>query len=123
MELSYCDLQKREVVSVTDGKCFGKIVDMTFSFPRGVITGITVPAKKSIFNVFGFYEKLFIEDYKIKKIGTDVILVDLNAKKPEPKLKPCNPCDPCAPIFPQCPPKAPEKRDFGEPPDPSLFYE
>lgn len=123
MELGYSDLQKREVVSITDGKCFGKIVDMTFSFPRGVITGITVPAKKSIFNVFGFYEKLFIEDYKIKKIGTDAILVDLNAKKPEPKPKPCNPCDPCAQIFPPFPPPKHEGRDFDGPPDPSSYYE
>ena len=123
MELGYSDLQKREVVSITDGKCFGKIVDMTFSFPRGVITGITVPAKKSIFNVFGFYEKLFIEDYKIKKIGTDAILVDLNAKKPEPKPKPCNPCDPCAQIFPPCPPPKNEGRTFDGPPDPSSYYE
>lgn len=106
MNLNYSDLLKREVVSVTDGKCFGKIVDMAFSFPKGVITGITVPAKKSIFNVFGFYEKIFIEDYKIKKIGADVILVDLTAKRPEP-LPPCSPCPP------QCPPPRPPRGDFG----------
>lgn len=123
MELGYSDLQKREVVGVTDGRCFGKIVDISFSFPQGVITGITVPAKKSIFNVFGFYEKIFIEDYKIKKIGTDVILVDLNAKKPEPKPKICNPCDPCAPIFPPCPPPKPAKNNFDKETDPSSYYE
>lgn len=88
MELSFKDLQKREVINVPDGKSFGNIVDLTLSFPKGILIGITVPAKKSIFNVFGFYEKLFIEDYKIKKIGTDVILVDLKAPPPRPPKKP-----------------------------------
>ncbi len=106
MELNYSDLLKREVVNVPDGRCFGKIVDMTFSFPKGEIKGIVIPAKKSFFNIFGFYEKLYVEDYKIKKIGTDVILIDLNAVKPKPPCDPCNPCnpnlcDPCNPCNPR----------------------
>ncbi|MBO5286208.1 MAG: YlmC/YmxH family sporulation protein [Clostridia bacterium] len=98
MELSFKDLAKREVINVPDGRCLGHIVDLTLDFPKGIMVGITVPAKKTILNIFGFYEKLFIEDYKIKKIGSDVILVDLKAPPPKP-LPPPNPCDfnPCKP--------------------------
>lgn len=93
MNLSFKELSKREVINVTDGKCLGHIIDLTLDFPKGIMTGITVPSKKSIFNCFGFYDRIFIEVYKIKKIGTDVILVDLNAVPIKPPCKPCNPCD------------------------------
>ena len=92
MNLSFKDLSKREVINVTDGKCLGHIIDLTLDFPKGIMTGITVPSKKSIFNFLGFYDRIFIEEYKIKKIGTDVILVDLNAVPIKVPSKPCNPC-------------------------------
>ena len=92
MNLSFKDLSKREVINVTDGKCLGHIVDLTLSFPKGIMIGITVPSKKSIFNIFGLYDRIFIEEYKIKKIGTDVILVDLNAVPVKVQPNPCNPC-------------------------------
>ncbi len=92
MELSFKELSKREVVNVTDGKCLGHIVDLTLDFPKGIMSGITVPSKKSIFNCLGWYEKIFIESYKIKKIGKDVILVDLTASKPHKPQK--NSCPP-----------------------------
>ena len=101
MDLSFKDLQKREVINMPDGRCLGHIVDLTLSFPKGVMIGITVPAKKSILNVFGFYEKMFIEDYKIKKIGSDVILVDLKSPPPRPPKKPDCGCD-GLPLNPPC---------------------
>ena len=95
MELSFKDLQKRDVINVTDGKCFGNIVDLTLDFPKGILTGISVPTKKNCLTKFGFGDRIFIESYKIKKIGSDAILVDLTATTPK-KNNPCdallNPC-------------------------------
>ena len=72
MELSFNELKKREVINIVDGKCLGKMTDMTLSFPTGIITGITVPGKKSncIFKIFD-RGKLFIAEKDIIKIGGD----------------------------------------------------
>ena len=94
MELSFKELQKREVINVTDGKSLGNIVDLTLDFPKGILTGISVPTKKSCLSKLGFGDRLFVESYKIKKIGSDVILVDLTATPPK-KVNPCdNLCNP-----------------------------
>ncbi len=78
MELSYSELSKRDVINVADGRCLGRIIDLTLSFPRGVLTGITVPGRRNR-GLFSFFDKsrIFIEVNKIIKIGGDVILVDL----------------------------------------------
>lgn len=116
MELSFSDLKKRDVVNIVDGKCYGRIIDLTLSFPKGVLTGITVPGAKRNFITKCFdTNKLFIEESKILKIGNDVILVDLRCadacapnvkvgkqKPPSPPMPPLSepPCNPPPPMPP-----------------------
>lgn len=120
MDLSYEQLRKRDVVNVADGRCFGRITDLTLSFPKGVMTGITVPARKrKWFLKFFDRNSLFIPERNIIKIGGDVILVDLrcgetcetsvNLNKPQNPPKPPQPrcCpDPCPPPVPDIPSRA-----------------
>ena len=140
MVLSFNQLRKRDVVNVADGRCFGKITDLSIEFPKGVMTGITVPARKRKWFLRCFDKNtLFISEKNILKIGGDVILVDLrcgdtcetsvNLNKPQkhdlPPPSPCRPdpcrpnaCDPCRPdgyIDPCAPPCAPcpPKNSFG----------
>lgn len=106
MELTFKDLRKRDVVNLSDGKSLGNITNISLSFPKGTMTGITVPGKKVNFITRIFSRGLlYIPDEKIIRIGNDVILVDLkcgdycaestNLKNPK---KPCSsPCDPCPP--------------------------
>ena len=102
MELSFNELKKRDVVNVSDGKCYGKITDLTLSFPKGVLTGITVPgSKKNCIMRLLSRSKIFIEERKIIRIGSDVILVDLKCKETcdsgvnmENKKPPAPPCPP-----------------------------
>ncbi len=79
MELTYSELKKRDVVNIVDGKCLGRINDIKFRFPEGVIVGIIVPGKRSCF-LAGLFSKssLYIPEKNIVKIGGDVILVDLS---------------------------------------------
>lgn len=81
MELSFKDLKKRDVINLADGRCLGQITDLVLVFPEGLLTGIVVPNKnrKGILKLLNFFDRsnLFIEESKIKKIGSDVILVDL----------------------------------------------
>lgn len=121
MVLSFKQLSKRDVVNVSDGKCFGKITDLSISFPKGTLTGITVPLGKRRF--FGRFNRnvLFIPERDIIKIGGDVILVDVKCgetcetsvdinppkvpqKPPSPPKNPCGICSPCG-IPPACPPE------------------
>jgi YlmC/YmxH family sporulation protein len=120
MELTYNDLKKREVINVSDGKSLGYINNLTLSFPKGVLTGITVPGSKKncLFRLFD-RNKLFIDEKRIIKIGSDVILVDIrcgdtcgdsvdiNGPTIIPKPKPPQPCpQPCPP---PCPPNSPKR--------------
>ncbi|MBE5756555.1 MAG: YlmC/YmxH family sporulation protein [Clostridiales bacterium] len=93
MELTFSELKKRDVISLSDGKNLGHIVDLSLALPKGILTGIFVPSKK-YFLCFHSKDKLFIPERKIKKIGADVILVDLREEKPLPCPPPCNPCAP-----------------------------
>jgi len=117
MELSYRELRRREVISVTDGASLGKICDIVLSFPQGIMTGIVVPGKRGK-GLFGFFNRneLFIDQRKIIKIGNDVILVDLKGgaggtkpKKPQPQPCPPPPCNPCPPQCNTCAPPYPRQ--------------
>ncbi len=115
MELSFLELSKREVISVTDGRSLGYPKDVGLNFPSGIMSGIFVPGKKlkglqKCFNK----TQIFIERGNIIKIGGDVILVDLTKKvKPEVRKKP--PCPPpCTPSCPPpCPPREPSRGEDG----------
>ena len=109
MELRFKDLKKRDVINVVDGRCLGKITDLTLVFPSGVLVGITVPGKKRNWFISLFVRGgLYIEESKIIKIGNDVILVnlkcgdvcedsvDLNPKKPP---SPCSGSPTCESLF------------------------
>ena len=126
MELSYKELAKRDVINIADGRCLGRIIDMKFKFPQGVIVGIYVPARKNK-GIFWFLDKstLYIDVSKIVKIGGDVILVDIKCGesclentpigRPQ-KAQPCPP--PCPPQHNQCPPPCPPQHNQCPPPCP-----
>lgn len=82
MEISFCDLKKKEVINIADGKRLGRIVDMVFGIPSGKVCGIVVPGDNS-FRLFGKNTDLYIPWNKILRIGNDVILVDISAVRGE----------------------------------------
>ena len=115
MILTYKDLKKREVINIADGKSLGCICNLALNFPSGTLAGIYVPGKKSrgIFKIFDKCE-LFIEENKIQKIGSDVILVNLkcgelcsesSSVKVSQEKNNCCPPTPCVPK--PCSPKPP----------------
>ncbi|MBR2467703.1 MAG: YlmC/YmxH family sporulation protein [Clostridia bacterium] len=78
MEISFCDLRSKEVINICDGKKLGNIIDMVFDSFTCKITGIVVPGEKTFFSFFKSNPAIFIPFCKIRKIGKDVILVELN---------------------------------------------
>ena len=87
MEVSYREIRCKEVVSLTDGKKLGKIVDIIFEYPEGKIKAIVLPPEKS--GLFKSSGEIIVEFCQIERIGEDVILV--RDKRPCPPPKPPHP--------------------------------
>ena len=81
MDISFCNLRNKEVINVCDGKKLGNIVDLVFDTCYGKVTGIVIPADRSILNVFKTCNDIFIPYNKICKIGKDIILVELTPQQ------------------------------------------
>ncbi len=71
------ELQKKEVINLADGKRLGFVYDAEFDAQNGVLENLIVPCRNSVFRIFFKYEELVISFQQIKKIGDDIILVDL----------------------------------------------
>ncbi|MBR5239465.1 MAG: YlmC/YmxH family sporulation protein [Clostridia bacterium] len=71
------ELQKKEVINLSNGKRLGFVYDVEINSQTGTIETIIVPCKNSILRFFFKYEEMVIDFAKIRKIGDDIILVDL----------------------------------------------
>ncbi len=71
------ELKLREIVSITDGKRLGLIKDLELDLEQGRIEAIIVPGPGKFLGLFGKDNDYIIPWRNIKKIGVDVILVDL----------------------------------------------
>ncbi len=69
------DLQMKDIVNMNDGKRLGRIVDIDIE-ANGSINYFVVEERK-FFRFFGSHEERNIYINQIKKIGEDVILVEL----------------------------------------------
>ncbi len=73
----------REVVNVADGRRLGPIKDIDINLDEGRINAIILPGHGGggggkLMSFIGREEELVVPWQKIKKIGVDVILVDLS---------------------------------------------
>ena len=71
------DLEAREVINMLDGRRLGCIIDVEFSLEDGRITAIVVPGSPKVLGLFGRGDEIVVPWDKIKKIGADVILVEV----------------------------------------------
>ncbi len=72
------ELRQKEVINITDASRLGFVSDVEVSLEAGAIESVIVPGKARLFN-FGSGGDLVIPWEKIKRIGEDVILVELPA--------------------------------------------
>lgn len=71
------DLRIREVVNVLDGRRLGLIKDIDIDLEAGRIAAIILPGQGRFLGLFGREDELIVPWDKIKKIGIDVILVEI----------------------------------------------
>ena len=69
------DLQNKDIVNVEDGKKIGKIIDVVID-EQGNMKALIVQRTKML-NMFSNASEIEVKWNQIKKIGTDVILVNI----------------------------------------------
>ncbi len=76
MKLS--ELQRKNIVDIKTGKLIGKIVDVEFDQTNGYMIKFIIEESHFIKSLFKTNEELSIKFTQIKKMGEDVILIDIN---------------------------------------------
>lgn len=76
MKLS--ELIKKDIVNIQDGKKIGKITDVIFDINNGYLIKFIIESPNIIKSIFSSNEELIIKFTQIKKLGEDVILIDIS---------------------------------------------
>ena len=88
MSMKFTQLQCKEVICVSDGRRLGFITDVLVEIPEGNICAIVVPGPCKVLGLFGRHDDFHIPWCCIKKIGPDIVLVDVkpeDCRIPRPK--------------------------------------
>ncbi|GAW92132.1 YlmC/YmxH family sporulation protein [Calderihabitans maritimus] len=84
--LKVSDLRMRDVINVVDGRRLGYIKDIDVDLEKGRVKALILPGQSRFLGLFGRNDDIRIDWSKIKKIGVDVILVEIkDFTAPEPK--------------------------------------
>ncbi|SCX88055.1 YlmC/YmxH family sporulation protein [Alkaliphilus peptidifermentans] len=73
------ELTQKEVINITDGKRIGMIVDLEVDLLKGRINAIIIPGEGKFMGIFGKEHDYEISWNQIKKIGEDVILIEMKS--------------------------------------------
>lgn len=71
------DLRVLEVINIADGRRLGPIKDIDIDLEHGRISAIILPGQTRFMGFFGRDEEIVVPWEKVRKIGVDVILVEL----------------------------------------------
>ena len=72
------DLRMREVINVTNGKKLGLIKDIEIDLDAGRIKSVVLPGNGKVLGFLGRNDDIVVPWQKIKKMGMDVILVEVS---------------------------------------------
>ncbi|MDK2798883.1 MAG: hypothetical protein PWP27_555 [Clostridiales bacterium] len=72
------DFRQKEVINIADGKRLGFVYDVEIDMSKGVIESIIVPGPGKFLGLFGHDTDYVIPWDSIKKVGEDIILVDMS---------------------------------------------
>ena len=83
------ELHCKEVICIGSGQRLGFISDVEIDTPEGQVLAIVVPGPCRFLGVLGRHEDFVIPWKCIRKIGPDIVLVDIKPNEclfPRPKL-------------------------------------
>ncbi len=72
------DLQSKNLVNMSDGKNIGNIIDVKIDERTGNIASLIIEGRGTVFSFLNKDMDLEVSWNDIKKIGEDVILVNIN---------------------------------------------
>lgn len=75
--LRVSDLRMRDVVNIVDGRRLGMIKDIDLDLEEGRIKSIILPGTGRLMGFLGKNDDIVIPWDKIRKLGVDVILVEV----------------------------------------------
>lgn len=76
-----CDLKQKEVINVCDCKRLGFISDVEFDCVTGCIHALIIPGIGKICGLFGRDTEYIIPFCKVRQIGPDIVLVEINEEE------------------------------------------
>ncbi len=74
------DFKYIEVVNIYDGKRLGFVSDVDVNFKTGRLEAIIIAGAGKLLGYFGKESELIIPYEKIRKVGDDVIIVDIEER-------------------------------------------
>jgi YlmC/YmxH family sporulation protein len=74
------ELRQKEVINISDGRRVGFVNDVEINFDEGIIEALVIPGSGKMFGLLGKDDEFVIPWSRIKKIGEDIILVDLDER-------------------------------------------
>lgn len=77
MSCRFTELRCKEVICLSDGRRLGFVSDVRIEIPEGTVCSIIVPGPCRFFGLFGRKDDFVIPWCNIKRIGPDIILVDV----------------------------------------------
>lgn len=83
------ELHCKEVICISNGQRLGFVSDVEIEMPEGCVVAIVVPGPCRFLGLFGRHDDFVIPWKCIKKVGPDIILVDIKPNEclfPRPKL-------------------------------------
>lgn len=77
MRLFFTDIRSKEVINISTGMRLGYVSDVLIEAGTGQMLSIIIPGDVKCFGLLGRDDDFVIPWNTIKKIGDDIILVDL----------------------------------------------
>lgn len=71
------DLQRKDIVNINDGRIVGRIIDAEINDKDGSLESLIIEKSKYMRSLFSSDNDVTIKFEQIKKLGSDVILVEL----------------------------------------------
>ena len=71
------ELQRKDIINVSDGRIVVRIIDAEISETDGSLVNLVIEKSKYMRNFFNTEGDITIKYEQIKKLGSDVILVEL----------------------------------------------
>ena len=72
---------EKEVINICDGERLGNVCDVDFEKKTGRICSLIIPGPCKVLGILGRDQEYIVPYEQIKRIGTDVILVEVEREK------------------------------------------